>query len=214
MVHGDDSGLKLPPRIAPIQVAIIPVAQHKEGVLEKSRELKERLKKNFRVKLDETDKMPGWKFSEYEMKGVPLRLEIGPREIENNQVVLVRRDNREKIIVSMDKLETKIQEELDSIHDSKLSAAKAAVKERTTNARTMGQIKDILENKTGFVKAMWCGDAACEEKIKEETGASSRCIPFEQENCPALILTSKGISFFLVQLPGPSLTGNPLTSIG
>jgi len=182
MVHGDDSGLKLPPRIAPIQVAIIPVAQHKEGVLEKSRELKDRLKKNFRVKLDETDKMPGWKFSEYEMKGVPLRLEIGPREIENNEVVLVRRDNREKITVSMNELETKIQEILDSIHDSMLSAAKAAVKERTTNARTMDEIKDILENKTGFVKAMWCGDAACEEKIKEETGASSRCIPFEQEN--------------------------------
>ena len=135
-----------------------------------------------RVKIDVSDKMAGWKFSQYEMKGVPLRLEIGPREIENNQVVLVRRDNREKITVSMDELEIKIQEVLDSIHDSMLSAAKVAVKERTTNAKTLGEMKDILENKTGFIKAMWCGDAACEEKIKEDTGASSRCIPFEQEN--------------------------------
>lgn len=182
MVHGDDSGLKLPPRIAPIQLAIIPVAQHKEGVLDKARELRDRLKKNFRVKLDETDKMPGWKFSEYEMKGVPLRLEIGPKDLEQNQVVLVRRDTREKIAVAFDQLETKIQELLDDIHTSMLEAARKDMVTRTTDARTMEEIKDVLDNKSGFVRAMWCGDTACEEKIKEDTGASSRCIPFEQEH--------------------------------
>ncbi len=182
MVHGDDSGLKLPPRIAPIQLAIIPVAQHKEGVLDKARELRDRLKKNFRVKLDETDKMPGWKFSEYEMKGVPLRLEIGPKDLEQNQVVLVRRDTREKIAVAFDQLETKIQELLDDIHNSMLEAARKDMVTRTTDARTMEEIKDVLDNKSGFVRAMWCGDTACEEKIKEDTGASSRCIPFEQEH--------------------------------
>lgn len=182
MVHGDDSGLKLPPRIAPIQLAIIPVAQHKEGVLDKARELRDRLKKNFRVKLDETDKMPGWKFSEYEMKGVPLRLEIGPKDIEKNQVLLVRRDTREKIAVSFDELEIKINELLDDIHNSMLNAAKDDMVKRTTDVKTMEEIKDVLDNKSGFVRAMWCGDTACEEKIKDETGASSRCIPFEQEN--------------------------------
>jgi len=181
MVHGDDSGLKLPPRIAPIQLVVIPVAQHKEGVLEKARELKNKLSKEFRVKIDETDKMPGWKFSEYEMKGVPLRIEIGPKEIENNEAVLVRRDNGEKIKVTLDGIEAKIQEILDDIHNSMLNAAKVLMKERTTDAFTMDEIKDVLDNNTGFVKAMWCGDLDCEEKIKEETGASSRCIPFEQE---------------------------------
>lgn len=181
MVHGDDSGLKLPPRIAPIQMVVIPVAQHKEGVLEKARELKDLLSKSFRVKIDETDKMPGWKFSEYEMKGVPLRIEIGPKEVENNEAVLVRRDNGEKITVSLDGIEAKIQEILDDIHNNMLNAAKVLMEERTTDAVTMDEIKDVLDNNTGFVRAMWCGDLECEEKIKEDTGASSRCIPFEQE---------------------------------
>ncbi|AYD40852.1 proline--tRNA ligase [Clostridium fermenticellae] len=182
MVHGDNDGLKVPPRIAPIQVIIVPVAQHKAGVLDKAAELKERLSKIVRVKVDDSDKMPGWKFSEYEMKGVPVRLEVGPKDIEKNQVVLVRRDTREKIIVPMDEIESKVTELLDNIHESMFNAAKKVMEEKTSTAVNMDEFKDAVENKTGFVKAMWCGDAECESKIKEITGASSRCIPFEQEN--------------------------------
>lgn len=181
MVHGDDSGLKLPPRIAPTQAVIIPVAQHKEGVLEKAKELKERLAKVVRVKLDDSDKMPGWKYSEYEMKGIPLRIEIGPKDIEKNQAVLVRRDNREKTIVSLDEIETKVQEMLDIIHNSMLEEVTRTRDEKTYVATTMEEFEDIIENKPGFIKAMWCGDRACEDKIREVTGATSRCMPFEQE---------------------------------
>lgn len=182
MVHGDNSGLVVPPRIAPIQVIIIPVAQHKAGVLEKAAQLKERIAKIARVKMDDSDKMPGWKFAEYEMKGVPIRLEVGPKDIEKNQVVLVRRDTREKIIVKMDDLETKIPELLDDIHNSLFDKAKKIMDEKTNIAVNMDEFKEIVEKKTGFVKAMWCGDNACEVKIKETTGASSRCIPFKQEH--------------------------------
>ncbi|WP_061320667.1 proline--tRNA ligase [Clostridium botulinum] len=181
MVHGDNSGLKLPPRIAPTQAVIIPVAQHKEGVLEKAKELKERLAKVVRVKLDDSDKMPGWKYSEYEMKGIPLRIEIGPKDIEKNQAVLVRRDNREKTIVSLDKIEIKVQEMLDIIHNSMLEEAKKTRDEKTYVATNMEEFEDTIENKPGFIKAMWCGDRACEDKIREVTGATSRCMPFEQE---------------------------------
>ncbi|KEI95342.1 proline--tRNA ligase [Clostridium botulinum A2B7 92] len=181
MVHGDDSGLKLPPRIAPTQAVIIPVAQHKEGVLEKAKELKEKLAKVVRVKLDDSDKMPGWKYSEHEMKGIPLRIEIGPKDIEKNQAVLVRRDNREKTIVSLDEIEIKVQEMLDTIHNSMLEEARKARDEKTYVATTMEEFEDIIENKPGFIKAMWCGDKACEDKIREVTGATSRCMPFEQE---------------------------------
>ncbi|APQ97807.1 proline--tRNA ligase [Clostridium botulinum] len=181
MVHGDNSGLKLPPRIAPTQAVIIPVAQHKEGVLEKAKELKERLAKVVRVKLDDSDKMPGWKYSEYEMKGIPLRIEIGPKDIEKNQAVLVRRDNREKTIVSLDEIEIKVQEMLDIIHNSMLEEAKKTRDEKTYVATNIEEFEDTIENKPGFIKAMWCGDRACEDKIREVTGATSRCMPFEQE---------------------------------
>jgi prolyl-tRNA synthetase len=182
MVHGDNNGLVLPPRIAPIQVVIIPVAQHKEGVLEKAQELKNRLSLIARVKLDSTDKTPGWKFAEYEMKGVPLRLEIGPKDIENNQCVLVRRDNSEKIIVSLDELENKVQELLTAIQKDMLERARENRDKNTFTARTLDEFANVLEEKTGFVKAMWCGDRECEDKIKEVAGASSRCIPFEEDN--------------------------------
>ncbi|MBC2579738.1 proline--tRNA ligase [Clostridium sp. DJ247] len=182
MVHGDNDGLKMPPRIAPIQVVIIPIAQHKPGVIDKANELKERISKVARVKVDSSDKTPGWKFSEYEMKGVPVRLEVGPKDIEKNQVVLVRRDTREKIIVPMEELETKIPQLLDDIHNSMFEAAKAVREQKTSVATNMDEFKDIVENKTGFVKAMWCEDRACEDKIREETGATSRCMPFAQEN--------------------------------
>jgi prolyl-tRNA synthetase, family I len=181
MVHGDDNGLVLPPKVAPIQVIIVPIAMHKEGVLEKAEELKVRVANVARVKLDATDKMPGWKFAEYEMKGVPLRLEIGPKDIENNQCVLVRRDTMEKISVSLDELENKIEELLLDIHRNMLQKAKDNRDTNTFIAKTLEEFTGILQEKSGFVKAMWCGDRACEDKIKESTGATSRCMPFDQE---------------------------------
>lgn len=181
MVHGDNSGLVLPPRIAPIQIMIVPIAQHKEGVLDKAYELKKRLS-GFRVKVDDTDKSPGWKFSEQEMRGIPTRVEIGPKDIEANQAVIVRRDTREKIVVSLDELEEKIAEILENIQNDMLERAKAHREAHTYEAVDYAQFKELVENKPGFIKAMWCGDEACEDKIKEDTTATSRCMPFEQEH--------------------------------
>lgn len=181
MVHSDDDGLLLPPRIAPTEVMIIPVAQHKEGVLDKANELKERLSKQFRVKLDDSDKMPGWKFSECEMKGIPVRVEIGPKDIEKNQAVLVRRDTREKIFVSLDELECKVKELLEEIQSNMLEKARKRRDENTFEAFSVEEMVNIADNHPGFIKAMWCGDRACEDKIKEQTGITSRCIPFGQE---------------------------------
>lgn len=182
MVHGDDSGLVLPPKIAPKQIVIVPIAQHKEGVLDKAKELEKRISNSFRVKLDASDKMPGWKFNEYEMKGVPIRLEIGPKDIENNQVVLVRRDTREKLIVSIDELEKELSKLLGAIQLDLLEKAKNHRELKTFNALTLEEFKDIAENKPGFIKAMWCGDKACEDKLKEEAGVTARCMPFKQES--------------------------------
>ena len=181
MVHGDDSGLMLPPRIAPIQIAVIPIAAHKPGVLERAAAISQDLSQSFRVKLDSTEKMAGWKFSEYEMKGVPLRLEIGPRDLENNQCVAVRRDTGAKVTLSLDNLAVSLQDLLDQIHDNLYQRALRSREERIYSAANWQDLVDTVKNKPGFVKAMWCGDQACELKIKEETGASSRCIPFEQE---------------------------------
>ncbi len=180
MVHGDDSGLKLPPRVAPVQITIVPIQQKKEGVLDKAYELKDRLS-NFRVKVDDTDKSPGWKFSECEMRGVPFRIEIGPKDIENNKCVFVRRDTREKIEVSLDEVETKAAELLDTIQKDMYEAALAHQEAHTYAVTTWEEFCETIENKPGFVKAMWCGEQACEDKIKEELAATSRCMPFEQE---------------------------------
>lgn len=182
MVHGDDRGLVLPPMIAPIQLIIIPIAAHKGGVIEKAQEIKDKLEGLIRVKMDDSDKMPGWKFSEYEMKGIPLRLEIGPRDIEKNQVVLARRDTSEKIVVAIDQLETVVPELLSKIQKEMLENARASQLAKTYSVTDLKEFKEKLEEKTGFVKAMWCGSQECEEKIKEEVGATSRCIPFEHEN--------------------------------
>ena len=183
MVHGDDNGLVLPPRISPTQVIIIPIQQQKEGVLDKAYELKERLTKaGFAVKVDDTDKSPGWKFADCEMRGVPLRVEIGPKDIEKNQAVLVRRDNHEKSFVSLDELESRAGEMLDTIHDAMLEKARKHRDAHTYTAAGWDEFVDTVNNKPGFVKAMWCGCLECEEKIKEVAGATSRCIPFEQEN--------------------------------
>ncbi len=180
MTHGDDNGLVLPPAIAPIQVAIVPIASHKEGVVEKATEICNNLKKICRVKLDNSDQTPGWKFAEYEMKGVPLRLEIGPRDIENNQCVVVRRDNREKIFVNLDELETRIPEILAEYHAALYNKALERRESMTYDAKTLDEIKEIAETKPGFIRAMWCGCRECEDKLKEVAGITSRCIPFEQ----------------------------------
>ena len=181
MVHGDNSGLVLPPRIAPTQVMIIPIAQHKEGVLDKVYELRDRLS-NFRVKVDDSDKSPGWKFSEAEMRGIPVRVEIGPKDIEANQAVIVRRDTREKIVVALDELEAKVAETLDTMQKDMLERARQHRDKHTYVATNYDEFKEILATKPGFVKAMWCGDEACELKIKEDTTATSRCMPFAQEH--------------------------------
>ncbi len=181
MTHGDDSGLVLPPAIAPIQVVIVPIASHKEGVMEKANEVCEVLKKVCRVKLDGSEQSPGWKFAEYEMKGVPLRLELGPRDIENNCCVLARRDNGEKVTVSLDELETKIPELLKAVQDGLYNKALAHRAEATFDAHDLDEMVDIAKNKDGFIRAMWCGDRECEDKLKELTGVTSRCIPFDQE---------------------------------
>ncbi|HHW31287.1 MAG TPA: proline--tRNA ligase [Clostridiaceae bacterium] len=181
MVHGDDRGLVLPPEVAPIQLIIVPISQHKEGVLEKANEIKDRLSKVVRVKLDDSDKMPGWKFSEYEMKGVPVRLEVGPKDIEKNQVVLVRRDTHEKIFVTMDKLEESVAGLLKDIQKNLLEKARERRDKKTYTAVNIEELKNILDSTPGFVKAMWCGDRACEDEVKEKTGATARCIPFVQE---------------------------------
>lgn len=182
MVHGDNSGLVLPPRIAPTQVIIVPIAQHKEGVLDKASELKDRISKVARVKLDVSDKMPGWKFNEYEMKGVPIRVEMGPKDIENNQAVLVRRDTREKLIVSLEEIENKITEILDLMQIELLEKARKSAEEKTYSATDLDSFIEIANTKPGFIKAMWCGDKACEDKLKEVAGVTSRCMPFAQEN--------------------------------
>ena len=181
MTHGDDNGLVLPPAIAPIQLIIIPIAQHKEGVLDKAGELLNRLKSIARVKLDDSDNSPGWKFAQYEMKGVPLRLEIGPKDIEQNQCVLVRRDTREKIDVSLDELETAVPAALQAVHDGLYAKALENRKNRTWDAHDWNEFVQIANEKSGFIRAMWCGDEACENKIKDETGIKSRCIPFNEE---------------------------------
>lgn len=181
MVHGDENGLVMPPKIAPIQIVIIPVQAHKEGVKEKSYEIKERLDKEFRTKIDVSDKMAGWKFSEYEMKGIPIRLEIGPKDIEKNQCVLVRRDTREKIFISLDDLEASLNEILNSMQESLYQKALKLREEKTYTASTFDVFEKIMEETPGFIKAMWCGNESCEDIIKEKTAATSRCIPFEQE---------------------------------
>ena len=182
MTHGDDNGLILPPTVAPIQVVIIPVAQHKEGVLEKAGEIKDRLASTLRVKLDDSDQSTGWKFSQYEMKGVPVRLEIGPKDIENNSCVLVSRVTREKKFVSLDNVEAEVAAMLKQVHDELVARARKNLEEKTFVATNLEEFLDIAENKPGYIKAMWCGDVACEEALKEKTGGvKSRCIPFNEE---------------------------------
>ena len=183
MTHGDNNGLVLPPAVAPVQVIVVPIAQHKEGVLEKANAVCDRLKKICRADIDVSENSPGWKFAEYEMKGVPVRVEIGPKDIEKNQCVIVTRHNREKTFVSLDELETVIPQKLEEVRSGLYEAALENRERRTYACKTMEEItKALEENGDGFVKAMWCGDEACEDKVKEITGVGSRCMPLEQEH--------------------------------
>ena len=182
MVHGDDNGLVLPPKVAPCQVMIIPIMQKKEGVLEKAEELRSRLVKvGARVKVDDSDKSPGWKFSEQEMRGIPLRVEIGPKDIEAGKCMVARRDTGEKTEVELDKLEETVTVLLEQIQKEMLERARNHRDEHTYVATNMTELQEILDNKPGFVKAMWCGEQGCEDTIKEKFAATSRCMPFEQE---------------------------------
>ena len=181
MVHGDDSGLVLPPKVAPTQVMVIPVQMQKEGVLEKSMEVKERLGKVCRAKIDDSDKTPGWKFSECEMRGIPLRVELGPRDIENNKCVVVRRDTREKLEISLDDLETEIPRLLELVQQEMFQRAKAHRDSHIWDAHKYEEFCAIAKEKPGFIRGMWCEDQACEDKIKEELAVTSRCMPFEDQ---------------------------------
>ena len=190
MVHGDNRGLVLPPRLAPIQVVIVPIAQKKAGVLERAEELrKELVSKGIRVKLDDNvNYSPGWKFNEYEMKGIPVRIEIGPRDIENGVAMVARRDNLEKGPVELDGIGDGMVKLLDQIHDDMLNRARESRDAKTFTFETYDEFKQKMEETPGFAKTMWCGDRECEERVKTETSVSIRCIPFEQENlgdvCP------------------------------
>lgn len=182
MVHGDDSGLVLPPKIASTQIMVIPVQQHKEGVLSTAAELKERLvKSGIRAKLDDSDKSPGWKFSEQEMRGIPIRIEIGPKDMEAGQCVLVRRDTREKTIVALDELETTAAALLVTIQNDMFTRAKAHRDAHIHDAHNYEEFKTVITEKTGFIRGMWCGEQTCEDKIKEEYAATSRCMPFSDK---------------------------------
>ncbi len=178
MVHGDDSGLILPPRIAPIQTKVIPIAQHKEGVLEKANELVQKLNDfGIKVEIDDSEKSPGFKFAEQEVLGIPTRIEIGPRDIENNQVVVVRRDNGEKITVGFDEVDSKLEEILNSIQHDMYNKAKEFLNNHIYCAKTIDEMINISNEKIGFIKASWCGSPDCEDEIKDKThGFGSRCI--------------------------------------
>ncbi|MBR5979222.1 MAG: proline--tRNA ligase [Oscillospiraceae bacterium] len=180
MSHGDDNGLILPPAVAPIQAIVVPIAQHKEGVIDAAQALCDRLKAaGIRANIDVTDNSPGWKFAQYEMKGVPVRVEIGPRDIENNSCVLVRRDNGEKTAVSLDGVEDSVKDTLDALAQNIYRLAKENMQRRTVDCHTFDELEEAVNNSLGFYNAMWCGDEACEDELKEKLGIGSRCIPFD-----------------------------------
>ena len=183
MTHGDNNGLVLPPKIAPVQVIVVPVAQHKEGVTEKATELYETLKAaGIRTKIDLSDNSLGWKCAQYEMKGVPVRVEIGPKDMANGVCVAVRRDNGEKVTVKLDELTERIPEVLDAVQKGLYDKAKKNLDEHTYTAYSLEEAKQIQQEKGGFIRTMWCGELQCELDMKEKAGMSSRCIPFQQEH--------------------------------
>ena len=182
MTHGDNNGLVLPPRIAPIQAMVIPVAQHKEGVIDAAGDLLMRLKEmGIRARMDASDQSMGWKAAEYEMKGVPLRVEIGPKDMEKGQCMACRRDNGEKTIIALDELETVVPQLLDAVHQGIFDKAKANLDSHIFEAHSLEEAKALQEEHGGFIKTMWCGELDCELEMKEKAGVSSRCMPLEQE---------------------------------
>ena len=182
MTHGDNNGLVLPPRIAPIQAMVIPVAQHKPGVLDAANDLLERLQKaGIRANIDDSDQSMGWKAAEYEMKGVPLRVEIGPKDIEKGQCCICRRDNGEKVFVALDELENTVKALLDEVHEGLFNRAKKNLEDNTRTCFTLDEVKEFISTQGGFAKTMWCGELDCELEMKEKAGVSSRCMPLEQE---------------------------------
>ncbi len=182
MTHGDNNGLVLPPKIAPIQAMVIPVAQHKEGVIDAAGELLMRLKEmGIRARMDASDQSMGWKAAEYEMKGVPLRVEIGPKDMEKGQCCICRRDNGEKIFVPLNELETVVPQLLDAVHEGLYNRAKQNLENNTRVCMTLDEVKEFMETQGGFAKTMWCGELDCELEMKEKAGVSSRCMPLEQE---------------------------------
>ena len=189
MTHGDNNGLVLPPKIAPTQVIVLPVAMHKEGVLDAASKVKERLiAAGLRVKMDDSDNSMGWKCAQYEMKGVPLRLELGPRDIEAGQCVLVRRNDGEKTVVSLENLEAAVAEQLELVQKGMFEKAKQNLDNHVFEAHSLEEAKKLQAENGGFIKTMWCGELECELKMKEEGGMSSRCMPLHQEHlddvCP------------------------------
>ena len=183
MSHGDDNGLILPPAVAPVQAIVVPIAQHKDGVIDAAQALCDRLKAaGIRANIDVTENSPGWKFAQYEMKGVPVRVEIGPRDIENGSCVLVRRDTGEKTPVSLENVEQSVKDTLDALAHNIFDMAKENMKRRTVDCHTFDELEEAVNNSLGFYKAMWCGDEACEDELKERLGIGSRCMPFEQEH--------------------------------
>ena len=183
MTHGDNNGLVLPPKVAPTQVVILPVAQHKPGVLEAAADLKGRLiTAGLRVKLDDSDNSMGWKCAEYEMKGVPVRVECGPRDLENGECVIVRRTDREKVVVKLENLEAAVAEQLKIVQQQMYDKAKKNLDEHIYEAHSLEEAKALQDANGGYIKTMWCGDLECELAMKEKAGMSSRCIPFAQEN--------------------------------
>lgn len=200
MVHGDDNGLVLPPHVAPIQVVIVPIRMNEPGVLAKARELKETLlNAGFRVKLDDSDKTPGWKFSEYEMKGVPIRIEVGPKDIANNSCMISKRNDGTKTKYSLDNIESTIKELIETIHKEMYAAALKNLLDNITEVHTFEELKEVVD-KGGYAKMMWCGDRECEDKIKELTNATARCIPFDQvpfaDTCPICGKKAKYVVLF------------------
>ena len=201
MTHGDNNGLVLPPKVAPIQVVVLPIAQHKEGVLEGASAIRDRLvAAGYRVKMDDSDNSMGWKCAEYEMKGVPLRVECGPRDLENGQCVLVRRNDGEKTVVKLEELEAAVAQQLQLVHDGMYERAKKNLDEHIYEAHSLEEAKELQEKNGGFVKTMWCGSLECEMKMKEEAGLSSRCMPFEQEQlsdvCPCCGKPAKAMVYW------------------
>ena len=189
MTHGDDNGLVLPPAIAPIQVVVVPVAQHKPGVLDAAAALRDRLTAlELRVKMDDSEQSPGWKYAQYEMKGVPLRVEIGPKDMEKQQCCIARRDTGEKVFVPLTELEATVQTLLKDVHDNLYAMAEKNLEDNTFDFTTWEEVKEMAQGKGGFARTKWCGSLECELAMKEKAGVSSRCMPLKQSGtvgkCP------------------------------